>query len=62
MMGNRCRFLEFDADGLSGCRVYDKRLSPNCKTFPIDERDLADRDAIMPDRPCGYHFTPKGAQ
>jgi hypothetical protein len=29
---------------------------PNCKTFPIDARDLAERDWIAPDTPCGYFW------
>lgn len=41
--------------GAPGCTVYDKRHS-NCHVFPIDERDLADRDVGMPDHPCGYFF------
>ncbi|MFO7870796.1 MAG: hypothetical protein R6V03_05120 [Kiritimatiellia bacterium] len=55
-MGIRCRYLDYDSGGLALCRVYDRRLSPNCRNFPIDERDLADRDAVMPDVPCGYTF------
>jgi hypothetical protein len=39
------------------CATYLDR-GPNCSLFPIDERDLRDRDRIMPERPCGYHFIP----
>jgi len=28
----------------------------NCRVFPIDEADLADRNIIMPDQACGYYF------
>jgi hypothetical protein len=28
--------------------------------FPIDERDLRDRDIISPDHPCGFSFVPLG--
>lgn len=28
----------------------------NCRVFPIDERDLADRDLLHPEAPCGFHF------
>jgi hypothetical protein len=28
----------------------------NCRVFPIDERDLADRDLVLPERACGYSF------
>jgi len=24
--------------------------------FPIDERDLRDRDIVSPDHPCGFSF------
>jgi len=58
-MGNRCRFLYYE-DGLACCKVYDRRKSPNCRRFPMDERDLADRDLILPDRPCGYFFDSNG--
>jgi len=30
-----------------------------CRMFPIDERDLADRDIISPEVPCGFSFTPR---
>jgi len=29
-----------------------------CRLFPIDERDLEDRDIIAPDTPCGFSFIP----
>jgi hypothetical protein len=28
----------------------------NCRVFPLDERDLAERDMIMPGQPCGFYF------
>ena len=30
-----------------------------CRLFPIDERDLRDRDIISPDEPCGFSFLPR---
>jgi hypothetical protein len=30
-----------------------------CNLFPIDERDLRDRDIIAPDSPCGFSFIPQ---
>jgi len=30
-----------------------------CRLFPIDERDLRDRDIIAPDTPCGFSFIPE---
>jgi hypothetical protein len=28
----------------------------NCRVYPIDEADIADRDVIAPERKCGYSF------
>lgn len=44
-----------EIDGLPGCRIYAHR-SGNCWVFPIDKQDLADRDLLLPDRPCGFYF------
>lgn len=37
------------------CRIYQHRPR-NCTVFPIDERDLRDRDIVNPDHPCGFAF------
>jgi hypothetical protein len=34
----------------------------NCRVFPIDERDLADRDLVLPDRECGFSFARAGSE
>jgi len=53
-LGYRCQFLRSAGD-ITECCFH--RLRPsNCRLFPIDERDLADRDLVAPDRPCGYRF------
>ena len=39
------------------CRIHAHKPSV-CRLFPIDERDLRDRDIIAPDSPCGYSFIP----
>jgi hypothetical protein len=39
------------------CSIHDTK-PPVCRIFPIDERDLRDRDLVMPDRPCGFSFVP----
>ena len=40
---------------LPTCRV--NRHKPKvCRMFPIDERDIRDRDIISPDVPCGFSF------
>lgn len=53
-LGYRCQFLRQGGD-LTECRIHGWRPS-NCRLFPIDERDLRDRDAVAPDVPCGYRF------
>lgn len=51
------------------CPLLDQRTAPVrcsihevkprvCNLFPIDERDLRDRDIIAPDTPCGFSFIP----
>ncbi len=54
-----CPSLGLD-DGIHHCSTYLHR-GPNCSLFPIDERDLRDRDRVMPDRPCGYRFAPSSS-
>ena len=49
-----CPFLD-DSTSPAHCRIYEY-TSPNCTIFPLDERDIADRNRILPDVPCGYHF------
>ena len=54
-----CAFFQVK-DQAGGCGIY--KLRPRvCRNFPIDERDLADRDLLMPDHPCGFSFAPEGA-
>jgi len=51
------------------CPLLDRRSEPVrctiheikpkvCRLFPIDERDLRDRDIVSPDAPCGFSFIP----
>jgi Putative zinc- or iron-chelating domain len=51
------------------CPLLDRRTEPVrcsiheikpkvCHLFPIDERDLRDRDLVSPDVPCGFSFIP----
>jgi len=53
-LGYCCQFLCRSGD-ITECRFHRIRPS-NCRLFPIDERDLADRDLIAPECPCGYRF------
>ena len=52
------------------CPLLDRRPTPVrcsiheikpkvCRLFPIDERDLRDRDILSPDVPCGFSFVPR---
>ena len=59
-LGYRCAALRESGD-ITECRFHKYRPS-NCRLFPIDERDLADRDLILPDTPCGFHFGQQDGQ
>ena len=49
----------FSAEPLPTCRI--NSVKPKvCRMFPIDERDLRDRDIVSPGVPCGYSFVPLG--
>ena len=51
--------LAFAPKPLPTCRV--NQYKPKvCRIFPIDERDLKDRDIISPDVPSGFSFSPPG--
>lgn len=39
------------------CTVYNDRPG-NCALFPINEKDLRDRNIVMPERACGFTFDP----
>jgi hypothetical protein len=50
-----CPFLRTLTDGTCRCCIYG--LHPNnCRLFPIDERDLRERDSLDARVPCGYRF------
>ena len=44
-----------DADGDPKCLIYNDRPGV-CGLFPLDEKDLAERDIVMPEKKCGYFF------
>lgn len=56
LVANKCGSLHLHKEGHSTCRLYNFYRPPNCCTFPIDPRDLADRDRVSPGRPCGYFW------
>ncbi|MCX7934083.1 MAG: hypothetical protein N3A66_02355 [Planctomycetota bacterium] len=53
-----CPFLQTHEDGSTTCRIHVRRPL-NCRVFPIDEGCLRERDAVLPERPCGYSFVPE---
>lgn len=55
----RCRFFYHD-NGLPACKLYNRFRFPNCIHFPIDRRDIADRDHASPHTVCGYWWAPEG--
>jgi hypothetical protein len=44
-----------DSDGDPKCLVYNDRPGV-CGLFPLDEKDLKERDFVSPDRACGFRF------
>jgi hypothetical protein len=42
-------------NGIAKCKIY-KYRSRVCQLFPLDKRDLADRDLIEPTKKCGFWF------
>ena len=48
----------FATDPIPACRIH--RYRPRvCRKFPIDERDIRDRNIVSPDHPCGFSFAPR---
>jgi len=52
-----CPLLDRRSDPV-GCSIHESKPTV-CRLFPIDERDLFDRDILSPDVPCGYTFVPR---
>ncbi len=44
-----------DSDGTPKCLIYNDRPGV-CGLFPLDEKDLRDRDIVMPGTNCGFFF------
>ncbi|MDR0867476.1 MAG: hypothetical protein LBP75_03245 [Planctomycetota bacterium] len=54
----KCPFLQIQADGATHCRIH-RRKPGNCQIFPINEKDLRDRDLYAPESKCGFYFENK---
>jgi len=50
----RCPALKGN-NGTLHCTIYDARTKV-CRTFPINPKDIADRNLVMPHKKCGFHF------
>lgn len=50
----KCPFLDETATPIK-CKIHQNRPM-NCRVFPIDEKDIQDRNLINPNVPCGYSF------
>jgi len=57
-LGTRCSHLATDERGMSLCLRHAIRPR-NCRVFPIDESDLAERDSVSPGTRCGFSFAPE---
>jgi hypothetical protein len=44
-----------DSDGNPKCLIYNDRPGV-CSLFPLDEKDLRDRNVVMPGTKCGFYF------
>jgi len=50
----KCPFLKFDKAGLAECAIY-RRRPINCRIFPLDARDIRERDMVAGAASiCGY--------
>lgn len=57
LVASKCGSLGVNPEtGDSYCRIYNYYRLPNCVTFPIDPRDIADRDLVAVNTPCGYFW------
>ena len=57
-----CPHLEELPEGTTQCKIHEQRPI-NCRIFPVNGRDLEDRDLIAEgdnSKPCGFSFPLKG--
>ncbi|MDI6787769.1 MAG: hypothetical protein QME51_05305 [Planctomycetota bacterium] len=50
----KCSFLKKE-NGIPSCKIYDWRFK-TCRAFPLDQRDINDRDIVNPLQKCGFYF------
>ena len=51
----KCMYLEIDTNKIYFCKHHKSFRMPNCVIFPIDNKDIKDRNIITKE-PCGYYF------
>ncbi len=51
----KCLFLTVDDQGYYSCSIHKSR-PVNCRIYPVDMRDIRERNMIAPDTKCGYSF------
>jgi len=45
-----------EEQGMTACSRHKRMRLPNCVNFPIDRRDLSDRNRVAPHEPCGFSW------
>jgi hypothetical protein len=55
LMFKTCPCLKMEPDGKYICIKHESFRLPNCKIFPVDFRDINDRNIISTEK-CGYYF------
>ncbi len=51
----KCPLLYQDDEGKYLCKIHNNKPS-NCNIFPVNEKDIKDRNTLNPDVSCGYAF------
>ena len=54
-LGFHCPFLKNIDGNSTKCAIHTRRPRV-CEMYPVDKRDLRDRDIIMPGTKCGFYF------
>ncbi|MDD4871374.1 MAG: hypothetical protein PHR77_12515 [Kiritimatiellae bacterium] len=54
----KCRYFRHE-NGIPSCALYNRYRPPNCRHFPINKPDIADRDLVSPHTRCGFWWTPE---
>ncbi|MCX7765863.1 MAG: hypothetical protein N2246_04050 [Candidatus Sumerlaeia bacterium] len=55
----KCPFLRQDVDGIWKCIIHRWRPSV-CVHYPVDQRDLDEREFLQPENKCGFYFVETG--